>query len=478
MSPNPSPDPRSSAAPLLLMSVPLIALLHATTQPVATNDLYIYLAMGRWMAEHGAMLDVERFTFLAEGTPFINGTWGWSLLSYALHQLGGLGALALANGLAVAAAVAWIAAAALRGGARSSHAAIGSLYAWMLMLQNVSVRGQTLAYPLFAALLWLCAAPIRPGLALLGGVAIGALWAPLHGSFVAGGLAALALALGRASRAEPWRPAALTALGVGVGACLGPFGPEIFRYVLENSALPSDRAFTEWCAPSPESFEGARFFAAVGLWLGLRGLERGRARAGEGLTLVLFGLLACTGLRFIAWFGLATAPLLALRLSALPATPGGLPRAWVRGALLGLLLLWTALLREAWIRWTPQLTPDTPVAAVEAVRRDAPSGRVLVQPEYGGYVTWCLWPNFLISSDVRTWVFSDEAWGVYIALRDGPPDWEDRLDALGVTHLVLRPGMHGEALLRLAESAPGWRVLPSDGEAVALRRVDPAEEAR
>ena len=67
---------------LLQWSVAGIALLYSASLPVTTNDLHIYLAMGRWMAEQGQLLEHEVFTWTAAGTPFVNGTWGFSVLAW------------------------------------------------------------------------------------------------------------------------------------------------------------------------------------------------------------------------------------------------------------------------------------------------------------------------------------------------------------------------------------------------------------
>ena len=83
-----------------------IALLHTGSLPVTTNDLSIYLAMGREMAATGALLEQDIHTFTAQGTPFVNGTWGFSVLAWNLHEALGPNGLRLLNGLAVAAAVA------------------------------------------------------------------------------------------------------------------------------------------------------------------------------------------------------------------------------------------------------------------------------------------------------------------------------------------------------------------------------------
>jgi hypothetical protein len=292
-----SPGDRRSVGPLLFASAVALALLHAGSMRVSTNDLHVYLVQGQWMWAQGALLEQEVFTWTAQGAPYVNGTWAFSLLSYGLYSLGGYDLLRVVNGLAVATAVAVVALAGrARGDGRAPAdwraVAAAAIYAWALIFQNMVVRGQTWVFPLFAALWWLLARPRRPALVAGGALLLGAAWGGLHGSFPAGIALAGAIAVGGAWDARDWRagvPGALAGAGLAAGACAGPYGPGIWSYIRSNTSLPVERGCSEWLPPSLESVAGARLFAALGLWRLLLGWRGRRTGTADLLGLVGFG---------------------------------------------------------------------------------------------------------------------------------------------------------------------------------------------
>ncbi len=465
---------RLPVAPLLLGSALGLALLHAGSQAVHSNDLHIYLAQGRWMVAHRALLERDVFTWTAAGTPYINATWGWCLLSWGLHALGGLEALRLAKALAVTGALGLIAAAARARGASLWAAAVAAVYAWFLIFQNTAVRGQSFAFPIFAGLIALLSRPRPPWLTLVGGGAAGLAWSALHGSFPAGLAWCAAAAAGDAWAARSWRAgraAAAAGLGLLAGSCAGPYGPMIWTYIAENSALSAARNISEWLPPSPAQLEGAKFYGALGLWslLLLRGWRRLDTR--DLLVLAGFAWLGGTGTRFVAWFALASAPPLAVRLGRGRPAERGLPARLLR-PIYGLAIAgWPALL-IAGLRpdRAAPLHPETPVALVDALAAEGDSGRLFGPPEYGGYVSWRLYPGWLQSGDIRTWLFDDATWDRYLSISRADPGWEALLDEGGVTHILTLADFHGEGLQPAAAASERWELVAEDRRGALFRR--------
>lgn len=469
---------RSQIGGVLLLTVCCVALLHAGTSWVSSNDLHIYLASGRWMAEHGALLETETFSWTAPGVPFQNGTWGFSAWTWALHELGGLQLLRIVNALAVTVAlglIGWSAPGDGRAGA------VAALVAWLLVLQNLAVRGQTLCYALFAGLI-ATTGRVHWGASVAIGAAIGAAWANLHGSFPAA-LVWLGLLGAGAAWERDWVRAkrfGAAATGLGVGTLANPYGPGLWRYVGDNSSLPVERGFTEWLPPEIWAFEGARFYGAVALWgvllaLSLRGSsgtirQRTGLGPGEWAVVLAFGFLAARGIRFVAWFGLATAPLLAQRLAWRMPAPRPLSPRTVQVAWGGAVLFWAALLGKG-LREPAQLKPDCPVAAVDALEDalDGASVRMLNTPETGGYLVFRM-PGVQVSGDVRTWIYDDDAWAVYLDLVRAPPDWAAQLDAAHVDAMLLEQG-RDQALIDAGTASPAWRLVYADTVAAAFVRA-------
>ncbi len=470
-------DDRLPTGPLLFWSAIGIAFLHTGSLPLTTNDLFIYLAMGREMVESGTLLEEECFTFTAAGTPFVNGTWGFSVLAHHLYEWVGPNGLRFLNGIAVASTVAIMGLAARARGADPRAAAIAALYAWWMLLQNTIVRGQTWVFPIFAALSWLASTRRHPATAILGGAAGGAIWANLHGSFPAGLVAFGAWAVGQAWDARDWRAGltpGLVAVSLALGACLGPYGPGLWGYVLDNSTLPVARGFVEWLPPSPTELHGIRLYGAFGLWILLLGRSPRRAPTSWILLLLGFGLLGVRGSRFVAWFGLATTLPLAMRLSASMSVEGGLPRRLVRPLQGALAALWAVLLARGLAPLDAPLEAMTPITLVDAIAEDLSDddaqARVFTPPEFGGYVAQRLYPRALVSGDIRTWIFDDEAWGFYLGVSATSPGWEEALKEEGVTHLLLWTPFHGQDLDPAVARDENWVELARSENGSAWRR--------
>jgi len=457
----------------LFWSAVAITLLAAGGQFIASNDLHIFMLMGQSMEETGVFMDVEQFTWTAQGTEFLHGPWGFSVLSWKIYSLAGLVGLRLFNGLLAALTVTLIGRAAVLRGADYRAAAFSCLFCFAMLFQNLSIRAQTWVYPLFAALIWWLARPRPTRWSVPFALSLGCIWANLHGSFPAALVLIGLVGLGQAWQdrsVQAAKPAAWIALAFLVGTCIGPNGPEIYSYVLSNSGLPEARGLSEWSNPEFLSVKGGRLGLALVLWTVLI-LKKPRAMEARDLLPVLaFAGLALTGTRFISWFGMAASVPLAVRLSlSIKPSPGMTLAAYRRFALV-LGLCWSFMLvRGLWPR-DQELRSETPVAAVDALAASADGGRLLNPPEYGGYARFILGANWKTSGDIRVWIFDDEAWFFYPRLAQAPSDWEQRLDKAGVTHLLLIPEPFHDGLIEKAKASPRWKLLAEDETGLAFKR--------
>ena len=458
-----------------------IALLHAASQPVATNDLHIFLAMGRWMKGSGEILRSEVFTWTAQGAPFTNPTWGFSLLSWLLYKGIGVEGLRLVNGGMVALALVAVNGACRALKLQPKACALATLYAWLLLLQNIAVRGQTWVFVLLPLAIWLAARRRHPALHLLGGLALGALWSNLHGSFPVA-----LLWLGVWGGSQIWAagslragaPAWLTAAGLAIGTLCNPEVTGVWSFLYENSSSPMARGFIEWYPPELLSFAGARLYGALALWaasaLWAALVQRRRPDLGSAILVLAFGLLAARGTRFIAWFGLATAPLLALWLTqawSAQEAAAGWPRRRVQLSG-GVLALFFVALGARLLPPDRGLKDPTPTAAIDALRLscgDCDGQRILNPPEYGGYLNVEV-PGLQTSGDIRSWVFSDPAWQVYLDLCEAPADWEQRLREDRVDYLLLWRPTQAQSLIPAVLASPEWELLAQDEMSLLVRR--------
>ena len=88
-------------------------------------------------------------------------TWGFSWLSWTLYKHTGLIGLRLFNGLCASGALLLLYQAARNRKAQPKAIAFAIFFAAGMLIQNLGVRSQTWAFPLFASLVWIVSKP-RP----------------------------------------------------------------------------------------------------------------------------------------------------------------------------------------------------------------------------------------------------------------------------------------------------------------------------
>ncbi|MCE9528508.1 MAG: hypothetical protein K8R36_20890 [Planctomycetales bacterium] len=234
--------------------------LFVNYQPVTHLEVWDHLAFGRLIATNRALPQTEPFLPLMRGIPTADTSWLGQTVAYLAYNRWGAAALQFLNGLGVAGcfvALAWF-------GCRQLRSAPWTL-AGMAMLfildwyQFTILRPQTAGLFCFVLLVTASTArrvQFRDWLLV---PALFALWANLHGSFLAG-LAWLAcLSVGRAidlwrrtghvmafRNDAPFRRLVMLTELAAVATLLNPFGTGIYRQLLEYFQNSNLRSLLEW----------------------------------------------------------------------------------------------------------------------------------------------------------------------------------------------------------------------------------------
>lgn len=325
--------------------------------------------------------------------------------------------------------------------------------------------------------------PIGYGLLLV-------VWANLHGAFVIGQVAAVAVFAGELVRwrmgkvpAFPW-VIGLTA-GVSMAApLLNPAGFGLLAYAYRQPGLDVIRSISiAWQPAWPWIPIAAIFWVYLSLLVAGRVLRRGGVAFGEGLLILSLAAFAAYSLRQIVWFALVTAPLLAsdidLLFSARPGLAGAVGR--VAGpvgdrrgmACLGLGILLVVLmqpLRPALPAEIGRVDLNEPVAVTEFLMDALPVGghtRILNEQVYGGYLTYRLADRIETAMDGRIEIRDRATWTRYFGLMHGDNDPAADLASQGVTWAVVLPDR--EVLTAKLEAA-GWVTELETAEATLLHR--------
>jgi hypothetical protein len=308
----------AAAAALML----LLALL--AWRSVVDVDVGIHLAGGRWIAEHGAVPDLDPFTYTVSDHAYVAYHWLFQLALHASERAAGAtGMAALRFALLTATGALLAVVLRMRGASAGASAALG-LLALLAAEWRFTLRPELVSWCLSAALLAVLERRPR-GLALLLLPLIQAVWANTH-------VHALGLAIiGSYALEDAWQRRTLrtplvaaAALAV-LASLLNPYGVTgATQPLLLSTRFGAGNAFGEHIAelaspwlilPNPEQ----PFSNSAQLWsyralfvLGVASLPlllRARRLADAGIV-VLFGALSALSVRNVALYAVVSLPAL------------------------------------------------------------------------------------------------------------------------------------------------------------------------
>ena len=146
-------------------------------------------------------------------------------------------------------------------------------------------------------------------------------------------------------------------------------------------------------------------------------------------------------------------------------------RRWVNVALL---LVWATLAGALLTQFLDpkrvqaQADRPVPVAAARFLRDSGEAGPLFNSYNWGGYVTWALYPEHLSFVDGRTDLFDDEILEQYLTAWRGEEGWREVLDRWGIRLALIEP----DSPLSLRLEDAGWRRLYIDTMSAVWVRPD------
>lgn len=423
----------------------LIAGAFALHENAADRDLWHRLALGQYITEHHALPARDVFSYLSEPTPLHDHEWGCGLLFYTLYRAGGDTALVALKLVLFAATLLLLDAA-----ARFYHKERRPLTVFWFTVTALALvpayasTVRCLVFTNFFLALWLLwLVRLRAGyhVPVWPFALSAALWANLHGGFVAGlgliGLYALGEKLNR-------RPIGML-LRIGVWATVATlFNPYTYHlWISTVRAIVTPRPLIyEWAATplGDYSYFGFKLLAALLLASALGMVLSGRARRNWDWVGILVSsitlYLAVRHLRHLALFAVLSSLfayrgwLVLLPLSSSEPTPWiSRARAYFSTALLTTIAIVCLHLLQHGDRFTLRVTePDYPVQAVAFLQQTSLSGepkKLLVPFNWGSYASWKLFPRYLVSLDGRyELVYSQETYRAVSDFYYNAPGWD------------------------------------------------------
>ncbi len=461
------------------------------------TDTWWHLSAGSWLLEKGEILRTDPFSLTKQGEPWIYPGWLAQVILYAIFHTFGFAGINLFTAIMVVIAFAFIwplldAPPLMRAFVLILAATVSAVY-W-------SARPQIFSFTLSAIFLWSLTQAeaghprrlwILPPLMVL--------WSNLHGGFAIGFLLIGFYLLGECvelildmrlrpaheaeaarDRREKIRNLVIIGFVCAVAVSINPHGPQMLLYPFTTVSVGVLQEYIEeWQSPNFHRLEVQPFLWMLMLSFVALTLSRGRKRVVDLLFLIGFTSLSLMAARNIATFALVAAPILAREgyLAAKPLLgrqkPGDdfpEPLARRMNIIIFTVLVFAALMKIA-IPLKDQVNRDAvarqvPVEAVAYLHEHPELGSLFNSYNWGGYVIWALYPDYLSFVDGRTDLFGDEILEGYLKAWRAEEGWEKYLDRWGIRVVLLEP----RAPLAIVLGHVGWELRYESEMAVVLTR--------
>jgi hypothetical protein len=496
--PPPASPPGHTVDRRLLAGLALVTAVLAVYQQRQTDpDLWGHLRYGRFFAKHGPRATTDPFAYTSAGLTWQAHEWLAQWLLWEAYDRGGPLGLILFKCLVGGAAVYFL--------YRALRLASSDARVWapVLMLAASMVgrwflfRPQLFTFCFFAYFVFILHGHLRGRRAGLWTLPVVlALWANLHGGFLAGlGAIGLALVLRGAQvvrsdgrKAGPlWAgvwPLSLTLMAGLAATLLTPSGLGLWRYVLTEMTHQTNRLYIDEWMPllrfPRHAWTALTVFLLLGVLLvaGLFAWRRPGRVAGVPAWLWLLSCvpltwMAFSSVRHVPLLVLWTAPIVALLADgavAVRAESRPWQTAWLAvTGLVGLPTLLAVYFTLADPRPRITLGP-VPGRAVAFLRINGLHGNVYAPLEWGSYLTWELYPEVRVAMDGRNVTLFPSAQVkenlTYYLLDDADPSIPLRYPT---DYLLVPPAA---AVLKALRHDSHWQELSTGADAVVFVRAD------
>ncbi len=477
----------------LIIAITFVSLLAMATRVAVDSDTWWHLRAGAWMVEHGQPLTTEVFSSTFAGRPYDYPAWLSQSAMYLVFAQWGFPGLNLLTAAMVTLAFALVYATCAGGVYLRAFAVILGAAASAVFW---SARPQIFSFVLAAAMLYVLELFRRRGVNRLWLLpVIIAVWANTHPGFAIGFILLAVTTAGEALKAllgqGSWRAVAWlvgTGLACLVAMLLSPYGADLLLYPFRVISIDVLRdRIQEWQSPN---FHLREAQVLIWLWLATAAAV-GLSRRSLDLTdLLLFGSLLYLALlagRNLALFALVAPPVLTRHGQAvLDDLRGRYPRlvAVLDGQVLtesrlGPLVNWLLLVLVSFAALAKMALPlspalntaltqrGLPVAAADFLATAQPAGPLFNPYNWGGYLSWRLYPQYPVYIDGRTDVYDSAFFTEYLRLAAGLPGWTRILEGHGVRLMLVEAG---SPLSGMAQQDAGWQQLYADEVAEVYER--------
>ena len=457
-----------------------------TFRPVTDPDFWWHLRTGQWIVESRQIPFTDPFSYTRYGSPWITHEWLSEILIFLAYKAGGFTFLMLLFSLIITAA---FATAYLRTppGSRPYTAgfvvllgAAGSNPLWGVRPQMITL----LFFSLFLSLLDRFNRSRKIG-DLIPLPLLMVLWVNVHGGYILG-LAAIGVYIAGNAFDLLWKRVrhresdkvleTSTLLLIGafllttLAALVNPNGVKILLYPFQTLTDPSMQQYIqEWQSPD---FSQSMWipFALMILFLSYTGLRGGRSQSTtQTFLLLIFLYMGLRDMRNIPLFTIVAIPVIAAQLDALitihpSTTPATRRSSLLNGALifLALVAVVARFFQQAGIRES-EIIKNYPVQAVNWIQENRPGGRIFNSYNWGGYLIWRLYPEYLVFIDGRADVYGSSFLSDYKGISTIKPGWQEEFARYDIATVLIEPN---SVMANVLRQSSNWQISYEDQTSV------------
>jgi len=495
----------------LMALILFVAVFAMAARAPADTDTWWHLQAGRVTLENGRILQTDVFSHTRQGQPWVNHSWLSQVILYLLFHGFRYFGLGLFQTLLVTLTFACVYAQ-MEGDVFTRAfivvlAAATSAVVWI-------ARPQLLSLLLTAVLCYLLHLYKRRGVNRLWLIPpLFALWVNLHAGYALGFIVLVGFVAGEAlnnllawisppegeTGDEPrdpivsWRGIGLVVLVSLISVLclvLNPNTTRMWVYYLDTVRIGVLQDFIqEWRSPDFHPLYTHPFIWLLLATLAAVGLSRRRIDGSDLALVAGFAYASLLAGRNMGPFALVAAPVLSRHTHTILQRWGRAARArgWLRPprrasrppsagmAVVNWLLLALVIAAAGVKAYLPLRTEfnlenerrTLPVEAIEWIQEERPQGPMFNSYNWGGYLIWRLWPDYLVFVDGRTDLFGDELLSQYLEVQFARPGFQEVLDEYGVNFVLTEAQGFTDNFLALDDS---WTRAYSDDVATIYVR--------
>jgi hypothetical protein len=258
---------------------------------------------------------------------------------------------------------------------------------------------------------------------------------------------------------------------------INPNGIRILIYPFQTVNDASIQQFIqEWESPDFHERMWKPLALMIFLLIGSGMISRKRIATESILLCMVLGFATLVSLRHVPIFSLITIPVLAQQISFLirigeERTPLNRFSRWlipiILGAVLFVVVLTFTQFKSKQLRTESEVFPKQ---AVDWITRNKPEGNVFNTYNWGGYLIWRLYPDYLVYVDGRCDMYGAKFISNYVDIYWAKPGWELQLRQNDVNLVLLEKDTFLSNALRLS---PSWNISYEDEISVLFTRNQP-----